>query len=247
MYNSNGHLKYIIDLRKGCAMRDRRRGEGTKERVLEAACQVFAEKGYRDATHAEICRRAEINIAAINYYFASKDSLYRAVFEHLTRKVERMYPLDGGVSEDSTPEQCLHAFVQAQLRRVFDPVLMGDLHRIRMSEFFDPTGFLDELLARQLAHDRAIVQKVIRDLLGPNATQRDVEWCEMSIVSQCFIGAHGSSAKDKGPKAIFGLAAADVSILTEHIVQFSLAGITAIRQKCSKLQEDKPKRLRKMK
>ncbi|HNR33151.1 MAG TPA: CerR family C-terminal domain-containing protein [Candidatus Hydrogenedentes bacterium] len=212
-------------------MGGRRRGETTKEKVLEEACKVFAEKGYRDATHAEICRRAGANVAAVNYYFGSKESLYRAVFEHLARKVERMYPLDGGLLAASPPERRLHAFIHAHLSRVFDPELLGDLHRIRMAEMFDPTGLLEELLARQLARDREQVQRLLRELLGSGASRRDVEWCEMSIVAQCLIGAPGPP--DKGPRAIFGLDASEVDRLTDHILRFSMAGIKAIRRKCS--------------
>jgi len=210
-------------------MNDRRRGENTKERVLEEACKVFAEKGYRDATHAEICRRAGTNAAAVNYYFASKESLYRAVFEHLLQKVERLYPLDGGLPVSSPPQKRLHAFIHAHLSRMFDPELLGDAHRIRMAEMFDPTGLLEELLARQLAHDRKHILSALRELMGPQAPHRDVEWCEMSIVSQCFIAAPGPS--DKVPRDIFGLNASEVDRLAEHILTFSMAGIQAVRRK----------------
>jgi len=210
-------------------MHDRRRGEATRERILEVACRVIAESGYRDATHAEICRLAGANAAAVNYYFASKENLYRAVFEHLTRKVERLYPLDEGLAQTAPPEKRLRAFIHAHLSRMFDPDLLGDLHRIRMAEMFDPTGLLDELLDRQLAYDREHVQLILRELLGPRASQRDVEWCEMSTVSQCFIGAPGPHGK--GPRAVFGLGATDVERLTDHILTFSVAGVKAIRQK----------------
>lgn len=210
-------------------MRKRRRGEDTKERVLEVACKVFAEKGYRDATHAEICRLAGTNVASINYYFSSKESLYRAVFEHLSQKVERLYPLDGGLPASSPPEKRLYAFIHAHLRRMFDPELLGDLHRIRMAEMFDPTGLLEELLASHLSQDREHVQKSLRVILGPHASQGDVDWCEMSIVGQCFIGAPGPH--DGGPRNIFGLNAEEVDRLAEHIFRFSMGGIKAIRRK----------------
>jgi len=222
-------------------MNDRRRGEGTKVRVLAEACKVFAEKGYRDATHADICRRAQTNAAAVNYYFASKESLYRAVFEHLTQKVERLYPLDGGLSAMCPPEKRLHAFIHAHLSRMFDPEHLGDLHRIRMAEMFDPTGLLEELLARQLSRDREHVQEILRELLGPERSQRDIEWCEMSIVGQCFVAAPGP--RDKGPRVIFGLEAAEVDRLAEHILRFSLAGVKAIRRRSKEHLESEHKRI----
>ncbi len=222
-------------------MSGRRRGEDTKERVLEEACKVFAEKGYRDATHAEICRRADINVAAINYYFSSKESLYRAVFEHLTQKMESLYPLDGGLSADSPPEKRLHAFILGFLRRMFDPEPLGSLHRIRMAEMFDPTGLLEDLLATHLARDRKHIQTILRELLGPQAPQRDVDWCEMSIVGQCFSAAPGPG--DKGPRDLFKLTVTEVDRLAHHILAFSLAGVEAIRQRNNESPETECNRI----
>jgi TetR/AcrR family transcriptional regulator, regulator of cefoperazone and chloramphenicol sensitivity len=47
----------------------------TRLQLLEAAGEVFAEVGFRDATVREICRRADANIAAINYHFGDKENL----------------------------------------------------------------------------------------------------------------------------------------------------------------------------
>jgi TetR/AcrR family transcriptional regulator, regulator of cefoperazone and chloramphenicol sensitivity len=55
----------------------RKGGVATRKRLLAAAGRVFAEKGYRDATIAEICRLAGTNIASVNYHFSDKESLYR--------------------------------------------------------------------------------------------------------------------------------------------------------------------------
>lgn len=210
-------------------MSDRRRGQETKERVLEAACKVFAEKGYRDATHAEICKRAGTNVAAINYYFHSKESLYRAVFERLAERAETLYPLSGGLPPAAAPEKRLQAFIHAHLSRMFDPERLGYLHRIRMAEMFDPTGLLTEPLDRRLARDREHILRILRKLLGPRALQRDLEWCEMSIIGQCLMGAPGP--RDEGPRVIFKLEARDVDRLAEHILRFSLAGVKAIRRR----------------
>jgi AcrR family transcriptional regulator len=50
--------------------------EDPRRRLLEAAGQIFAEKGFEGATVREIKDRAGVNIAAVNYYFQSKERLY---------------------------------------------------------------------------------------------------------------------------------------------------------------------------
>ncbi len=47
-------------------MAKRKDGKQTRQRMLDIACQVFADKGFREATVADICRRAGANVAAVN-------------------------------------------------------------------------------------------------------------------------------------------------------------------------------------
>lgn len=210
-------------------MPEPRRGENTKARILEEACKVFAEKGYRDATHAEICRRAHSNVASINYYFGSKEALYKEVFECLVERADTLYPFDGGLPASSSPEQRLGAYIRGFLGRMFDPERLGALHKIRMSEMFDSTGLLTEQLQQRLAQDREHLQRILRELLGPSVPRRDVEWCELSVIGQCLMTGPGPD--NKGPRALFGLSAAQVDRLAEHILAFSVAGTKAIGRK----------------
>jgi TetR/AcrR family transcriptional regulator, regulator of cefoperazone and chloramphenicol sensitivity len=45
----------------------------TRQRLLESACQIFANKGYRDTTIADISELAGTNVAAVNYHFGDKE------------------------------------------------------------------------------------------------------------------------------------------------------------------------------
>ena len=70
----------------GPTARDRQR-EATRERIVEAAVEVFTEKGFEGASTREIARRAGTNQGLITYHFRSKDALWRAaadsIFESL--------------------------------------------------------------------------------------------------------------------------------------------------------------------
>ena len=53
----------------------------TRERILDAATALFAEKGFDGTSTKEICDRAGVNIAAIHYHFTSKERLYSEIIE----------------------------------------------------------------------------------------------------------------------------------------------------------------------
>src|SRR5271169_4644521 len=83
----------------------------TRRQLLEAAGEVFAETGFRDATVREICRRAGANIAAVNYHFGDKETLYAEVLRFAYQKSVEKYPPQKDVSADADAETKLRAFV----------------------------------------------------------------------------------------------------------------------------------------
>lgn len=64
------------------------RGEDTRRRILEAALEVFAAEGYEGASTRHLAERAGINLPAIQYYFGSKDGLYRAAIDYVVQEIE---------------------------------------------------------------------------------------------------------------------------------------------------------------
>lgn len=70
------------------------RGEDTRRRILEAAIEAFAVDGYDGVSTRRLAERASVNLPAIQYYFGSKEGLYRAAIDHIIRQIEeRMAPI----------------------------------------------------------------------------------------------------------------------------------------------------------
>ena len=64
-----------------------RRGEDSRQRIIEAALEVFGHYGFEGASTRALADRAGVNLAAIPYYFGSKEGLYRAVAEHVAGEI----------------------------------------------------------------------------------------------------------------------------------------------------------------
>lgn len=99
----------------------------TRDRILDAAEQMFAERGYAATSLRSIMAEAGVNVAAIHYYFRSKESLLEAVVmrrvepanEERLRGLERYESsVNGGALE---VEPILEAFLYPTLRMAADP------------------------------------------------------------------------------------------------------------------------------
>lgn len=207
-------------------MKTRKDGEATREAILKAACQVFGEKGFHKATHAEICRTAGVNTALINFHFGSKDELYRAAWESIARDVEKLYPIDGGILSSAPAAERLCGHIKSLLNRALDPRLEG-FHRLRTMELVNPTGILDEAFTKQLQIYRSLTRSILTELLGSSADNQTVDLCEMSVISQCHMVLPPHHCKRKRSHHLF--VHSDVERLARHITRFSLAGIISVR------------------
>jgi TetR/AcrR family transcriptional regulator, regulator of cefoperazone and chloramphenicol sensitivity len=210
----------------------------TRGKLLAAAGEVFAEKGFRDATVAEICRKAGTNIAAVNYHFGSKEILYREAWRDAFVQSVAAHPPDGGLPADAPPEERLRAQVASLLDRIADE--SNREFRIMQREFTSPTGLLEEVMREEIRPLQQRTEKLVRELLGPQATTQEVRFCEVGIISQCINPIvvrnrirKGAETKNSPP----GIA--DIAAYAKHVVTFSLSGIAAVRAAAEARRKDR--------
>ena len=60
--------------------------ENSKARILEAATQLFAQKGFDGTSIREICKKANVNLCMISYYWGGKQELYNGIIDNLIEK-----------------------------------------------------------------------------------------------------------------------------------------------------------------
>ena len=215
----------------------------TPKSLLAAASEVFAEKGYRDATIAEICERAGANIAAVNYHFRDKETLYREAWRHAFSESVKAHPPDGGMSDSAPPEDRLRGQVTALLHRIADEQSKEFL--FVQKELANPTGLLDEVMKQEIRPMHEKMESVVRELLGPRCSDMQVRFCAISIITQCInpaVAMKRRKEKQEGKDGPPGVD--DIEAYSEHVVKFSLAGIHAIRDEAEKKRRSFKRRQR---
>jgi AcrR family transcriptional regulator len=208
-------------------------GQETRRNLLMAASEIFAKKGFRDATIAEICRQAKANVAAANYHFGGKDALYVESWRFAFEKSLKTYPPDGGMAQNASVEEQLRGRILAIMRRVIDP--QSYELDIFYNEMANPTGLLAGVVQQSIEPIFRGFATNIRDLLGKLPDEQYVRLCLMSIRAQCF----GPLMRERRRK----IASTDplptssewnlddLETLVDHVTRFSLAGIREIRSR----------------
>jgi AcrR family transcriptional regulator len=163
-----------------------RPSEVTRERILKAAVSLFAARGYEGASVRAIVAKAQVNQAAINYHFAGKEGLYRAVlhlaFEALTKDVR----FDADAMKSLPREQALELFVRRQLRPLSGRGDLGRYLEIFNWEALRPTPVFAAFVTEEAAPFMAQAADLIRRFL-PTASARTVMVAAIWLLGQCSV------------------------------------------------------------
>ncbi len=214
----------------------RRDGAATRDRILNAACRIFAEKGLKAATTADICKLAECNIAAVNYHFGNKNSLYVAAWAQAFQDSLSLFPVDGSVAPDRPVEERFKGHIKALIKRMTDRGRLGHFHRMYMAESMHPSGLIDKTFHDLRRSNRAHMHALLTELLRSAATEESIVLCETSILGQCQAACQAvvGNSNDIATEVHESLARMRLGTIVEHIVRFSLAGIEKIRTEAAR-------------
>jgi AcrR family transcriptional regulator len=107
------------------------RGEDTRRRILDVAIAAFAADGYEGVGTRALADRAGVTLPAIQYYFGSKEGLYRAAIEHISGQIQsRMEPVAervrAALAKRDVPRSKLIELLQSVLHDFVAMVAGGD-------------------------------------------------------------------------------------------------------------------------
>lgn len=204
----------------------------TKDRILDVAEQIFAEKGYSATSMRSITSRAKVNLAAVNYHFGSKAQLYRAVFQRrvapMNRERIRRLELLERKAGDSPLEldDILRAFVEPALKASMNPgqggtnfiQLLGRTHAEPGPEVHD---FLPPMYEEVKKRYRRALAKAL-----PELSQEELSWRVHFVIGAIAFTLAGTDALEMIESCRY-CDSADIEGIIHYLLPFLKGGLRA--------------------
>ncbi len=200
----------------------------TQEKLLLAAGEVFAERGFKDATVREICERADANIAAVSYHFGDKAGLYAAVLEYAYKIASQRTPVEAMFARARTAEDRVRAMVELMFTRIIDPG-RPSWHGVLMArEMVEPTPALDRVVAQAIAPMWDRVREIVREFLGADASEEEIDMAGNSLIGQVLHYKHARPVITRiQPRSVYS--SEQIDAWSRHVTAFTIAGLHATR------------------
>jgi AcrR family transcriptional regulator len=200
----------------------------SRERLIEAAGEVFAENGFRLATVRDICARAGVSPGAVNYHFGSKEGLYEAVLRRAHPASIAQY-VASEVAAGATAEERLRNYVRVFVGQILDERRPSWHGRLLIHELGNPTAALDTFVRDIVLPHCVLLEEIIVELLGPAVDRCTVTDHLASVIGQCVFYNHSRPIIER-LLAERRYDRQDVERLSRHIADVALAGIAAERR-----------------
>jgi AcrR family transcriptional regulator len=204
--------------------------KGVKDRLLDAAEELFCEHGFKGTSVRDIAASAGCNIASVNYYFGSKEKLYEEVWHrHLIPMRDiRIASINKVMSQAEVQpdlEELLKSFADTFVGSMVDSSSMSRLSMLMAREYIDshlPTNmFVEEVMMPTITAMNSALAKTCPDL-----DESKILPVVFSIVGQLVHLVHVKTMFEHGSDDLH-ISSFDYLELIDHIVKFSAAGIRA--------------------
>jgi AcrR family transcriptional regulator len=208
-------------------------GDDARQRLLETAEGLFAEKGFDGVGVRDITSAAGCNVAAINYHFGGKDKLYVEIMKGrmvALREIRLGSIAEVMSKEGTTLEDLLRAFSWAFIDPLVDESRGGQIMKLMMREMLDPhlpaEMFCDEVIKPVMG---AIVEALVK--VCPGVEMNHIVLCVHSLIAQLMHTIHvsGMMANMEGDEC----QCPSFEAFVDHIVKFTAIGIRGIADRDS--------------
>lgn len=159
---------------KEVRMEEQQNEKTTKEKIFDAALDLFSEKGFDEVSVRELTRNVGIRESSLYNHFKSKDEILDTIFERFKSDLERSSDSEANIDElisSSTPEEVLNTIAerlveqirQPQAQKILRIITIELYHNKKIRDFFS-----QELIDKREAAFETIFRKMIeRGVIKP--------------------------------------------------------------------------------
>ena len=198
----------------------------TKDRILYAAEELFAQQGFASTSLRQVTSRADVNIAAVNYHFGSKENLVNEVFRRRMDDMsrERLAALQQAVeAHPGQLEPILAAFVEPALAMAQDRHGGGAFIRVIARAYAESNDSLRKFLSDQYGH---VLREFAKALAGcmPGLGKEALYW-RLDFLSGALTYAMADFGLIKRPSGVSE--ATHRQRAAKALIRFAAAGFQA--------------------
>lgn len=197
----------------------------SKSDILDAATEIFADRGFDAASVRAICAAAGVNLAAINYHFGGKAALYREVVfrAYEASRSTRMPSLADHESADEALAEWIDWYVGRSVQTGLDPA-----RRLLLREAAQPTTELDGVVQSVLHPVYRALEEIVRALVPRDIDPRSLKLHCLGILGQCMVHRVCREMIDRLPVEP-SIGPDDASAISELITMNVRAALAAAR------------------
>jgi len=198
----------------------------TKDRILGAAEELFAQFGFAGTSLRQVTSRADVNIAAVNYHFGSKDNLVNEVFRRRMDEMsaQRLARLRAAMAEHPGElEPVLAAFVDPALALAQDRHGGAAFIRVIARAYAEKNDSLRKFLSDQYGHVLREFAKAIAACV-PGLSKEELYW-RLDFLSGALTYAMADFGLIKRPSGV--TEAAHRERAARELIRFAAAGLKA--------------------
>ncbi|HET6604183.1 MAG TPA: TetR family transcriptional regulator [Xanthomonadaceae bacterium] len=198
----------------------------TKQRILSAAEALFAQHGFAGTSLRQVTTRADVNLAAVNYHFGSKENLVTEVFrrrlDELTER--RLAALDEAMAvPERSLESILRAFVEPALGMTLDRSGGAAFVRVLARAYAEKNERFRLFLSDNYGHVlRRFAQAITAEL--PHLSKQELYW-RLDFTAGALTYAMADFGTIKRPGGVSERAHCERA--AEQLVRFAAAGLRA--------------------
>jgi TetR/AcrR family transcriptional regulator, regulator of cefoperazone and chloramphenicol sensitivity len=200
--------------------------ESTHQRLLEAAGELFAEKGYHATSVREICERAGANVAAVNYHFGDKQKLHEAVLLHVFHFAAGKNKFTPQLEDQAPACERLLTWVRTFLVTRLSSEKPVWHRQLMLREGTHPSKSMRALIEKGFRKHFEHMCTLVGEIAGKKSNPELVERCVASIIGQCVYYLVAQNFIPRLYKHV-KLSPPGIEEIAAHIVEFSLGGIAA--------------------